>query len=161
MNDEGKLDFGHNPFSIPERGMEAFETNDPMTIRSNQYDLALNGYEILSGSIRNHDPELLVKAFEVVGYGEDEIKERFGAMYNAFQYGAPPHGGWAIGIDRYFMVLIDEPNIRDVYAFPKAANGMELMMNAPSPVTEQQLKENGIMLRPEVERKLEKSKELD
>lgn len=141
---KGKLDFGHNPFSMPKGGMKAFDVEDPLTIESHQYDLALNGYEILSGSIRNHDPEVLVKAFEVVGYGEEEVKRRFGGLYNAFQYGAPPHGGWAIGIDRYFMVLIDEPNIRDTYAFPKNSNGMDLMMGAPSEVPEADLEAVGV-----------------
>lgn len=133
MNEEtGKLDFGHNPFSMPQGGMEAFNKEDPLEIKTIQYDLAVNGYEVLSGSIRNHNPEVLVKAFEVLGYDKDEVINRFGGLYNAFQYGAPPHGGWAIGIDRLFMVMIDETNIRDVYAFPKSSNGIDLMMNAPS-----------------------------
>jgi aspartyl-tRNA synthetase len=149
----GKLDFGHNPFSMPKGGLKAFEADDPLTIETNQYDLALNGYEILSGSIRNHDPEVMVKAFETVGYGREEVIRRFGALYNAFQYGAPPHGGWAIGIDRYFMVLIDEPNIRDTYAFPKSSSGLELMMNAPSEIPEADLKILGIDIRPELKAK--------
>lgn len=155
----GKIDFGHNPFSMPKGGAEAFDAEDPLTIQSNQYDLALNGYEILSGSIRNHNPEILVKAFEVVGYGRDEILKRFGALYNAFQYGAPPHGGWAIGFDRMFMVLVDEPNIRDIYAFPKNSSGMDLMMNAPSELNEADMKVAGINLRPEVKLKLQKQAE--
>ena len=98
VNEEtGKLDFGHNPFSMPKGGMEAFKTDDPLSIETYQYDLALNGYEMLSGSIRNHEPETLVKAFETIGYTREEVMKRFGGMYNAFQYGAPPHGGWAIG----------------------------------------------------------------
>jgi len=143
----GKLDFGHNPFSMPIGGKEAFDNPDPLKILSNQYDLALNGYEILSGSIRNHEPETMVKAFEMVGYGRDEVLKRFGGMYTAFHYGAPPHGGFAIGIDRYFMVLIDEPNIRDVYAFPLNSNGVDVLMNAPSELRPEQLKEAGINLR--------------
>lgn len=143
----GKLDFGHNPFSMPKGGMAAFDTDDPLTIQSHQYDLALNGYELASGSIRNHDPEVLVKAFETVGYDRDEVIKRFGGMFNAFQYGAPPHGGWAIGVDRMFMVLIDEPNIRDVYAFPKNSNGMDVMMNAPSEAPEADLDVLGIELK--------------
>jgi prolyl-tRNA editing enzyme YbaK/EbsC (Cys-tRNA(Pro) deacylase) len=141
---EGKIDFGHNPFSMPKGGIEAFDTDDPLTIESNQYDLTLNGYEILSGSIRNHDPEILLKAFQIVGYGIDEIKRKFGALYNAFQYGAPPHGGWAIGFDRMFMVFIDEPNIRDVYAFPLNSSGMDVMMNAPSELPEKELEILGL-----------------
>lgn len=140
----GKLDFGHNPFSMPKGGIEAFDVKDPLTIESLQYDLALNGYEILSGSIRNHSPEILIKAFEKVGYGREEILKRFGGLYNAFQYGAPPHGGWAIGFDRFFMILSDEPNIRDTYAFPKSQSGQDLMMNAPSEITKEQLEELNI-----------------
>jgi aspartyl-tRNA synthetase len=128
----GKMDFGHNPFSMPKGGMKAFETDDPYSIETIQYDLAVNGYEVISGSIRNHNPEILVKAFEMVGYDKEEVLKRFGGMYTAFQYGAPPHGGWAIGLDRLFMVLIDEDNIRDVYAFPKSSSGMDLMMDSPS-----------------------------
>jgi aspartyl-tRNA synthetase len=144
-NDEtGKLEFGHNPFSMPKGGMEAFKTDDPLSIETYQYDLSLNGYEILSGSIRNHDPEVLVKAFEVVGYGRDEVIKRFGGMFNAFHYGAPPHGGFAVGFDRLFMVLIDEPNIRDTYAFPKNSNGMDVMMDAPSEAPEEDLQVLGI-----------------
>lgn len=152
----GKLDFGHNPFSMPKGGVEAFNTDDPLSILSNQYDLAVNGYEILSGSIRNHNPEVLIKAFEVVGYSKEEVIKRFGALYQAFQYGTPPHGGWAIGFDRLFMVLVDEPNIRDTYAFPMSSNGTDLMMNAPSEVSDLDLKILGIDIRPEVRAKLNK-----
>ncbi len=141
---KGKLDFGHNPFSMPKGGMSAFDTKDPLSIETYQYDLALNGYEMLSGSIRNHDPEVLVKAFETVGYGREEVIKRFGGMFNAFQYGAPPHGGFAIGFDRLFMVLIDEPNIRDTYAFPKNSNGMDVMMDAPSEAPAEDLEVLGI-----------------
>lgn len=146
----GKLDFGHNPFSMPQGGAAAFDQTDPLDIQSHQYDLALNGYEIMSGSIRNHDSELLVKAFEKVGYSRAEVEKRFGALHTAFQYGVPPHGGWAIGIDRFFMVLVDEPNIRDTYAFPMAANGTDVLMNAPSDVREEDLKVLGIQIRPEI-----------
>ncbi len=144
--DTGRLDFGHNPFSMPVGGVEAFDAEDPLTIISDQYDLAFNGYEVLSGSIRNHDPEVLVRAFERVGYDRDVVKQKFGALYTAFQYGVPPHGGWAIGLDRLFMELINEPNIRDVYAFPKSSNGMDIMMGAPSVPDEEDLKVLGITL---------------
>ncbi len=149
VNDEGKLDFGHNPFSMPKGGMEALKTQDPLEIESYQYDLTMNGVELASGSIRNHEPETLVKAFEVIGYGRSEVIKKFGGMYNAFHYGAPPHGGWAIGIDRFLMMLLDEPNIRDVYAFPLNSNGVDLMMNAPSEVSQKQLDDVGLMLKPE------------
>ena len=147
VNEEtGKLDFGHNPFSMPVGGPEAFDEEDPLKIVSNQYDLAFNGYEILSGSIRNHDPEVLVKAFEKVGYDAEVVKKKFGALYTAFQYGVPPHGGWAIGIDRMFMEMVDEPNIRDVYAFPKNSNGMDVLMGAPSIPDPEDLKVLGMTL---------------
>lgn len=148
LNDEGKLDFGHNPFSMPKGGMESLEKLDPLNIESYQYDLTLNGFEMASGSIRNHEPETLVKAFEKIGYGRDEVIKKFGGMYRAFHYGAPPHGGWAIGIDRLLMLLLDENNIRDIYAFPLSSNGTDLLMNAPSEVTQKQLDETGIMLKP-------------
>lgn len=149
VNDEGKLDFGHNPFSMPVGGAKSLDSADPLTIESYQYDLTLNGYELASGSIRNHEPDTLVKAFEKIGYGREEVIKKFGGMYGAFHYGAPPHGGWAIGLDRLMMLLLDEPNIRDVYAFPLNSNGVDLMMNAPSVVDDRQLKDVGLMLIPD------------
>jgi len=154
INEEGKLDFGHNPFSMPKGGMESLINKDPINIESYQYDLTLNGFELASGSIRNHEPETLVKAFEIIGYGRDEVIKKFGAMYNAFHYGAPPHGGWAIGLDRFLMLLLDEPNIRDVYAFPLNSNGFDLLMNAPSVIDQKQLNDVGLMLKPEIEEAL-------
>lgn len=140
--DDGSYDFEHNPFSMPHGGVDAFAPGvDPLSIYGCQYDLALNGYEILSGSIRNHDLNALVKAFEIVGKGEAEVKEKFGAMYEAFGYGVPPHGGFAFGFDRVLMILSDETNIREIYAFPKSGKAEDAMMRAPSSVDEKQLEE--------------------
>ena len=152
INDEGKLDFGHNPFSMPKGGAEALDNQDPLTIESMQYDLTLNGFELASGSIRNHEPETMVKAFEKVGYGRDEVLKKFGGMYQAFHFGAPPHGGWAIGIDRLLMLLLDEANIRDIYAFPLSSNGVDLLMNAPSAVDQKQLDDVGLMIKNEIKK---------
>ncbi len=146
MNDEGKLDFGHNPFSIVKWWAEALKNPNKLEIYSEQYDLSCNGYEILSGSIRNHDPELLLTAFEMVGRGEDEIKQKFGAMYEAFQFGPPPHGWFAIGFDRLLMILKDEENIREIYAFPKSGRAQDVMMGAPWFVDQVQLDELHIQL---------------
>jgi len=152
INDEGKLDFGHNPFSMPEGGAAALDSQDPLTIKSMQYDLTLNGFELASGSIRNHEPETMVKAFEKVGYGREEVIKKFGGMYQAFHYGAPPHGGWAIGIDRLLMLLLDESNIRDIYAFPLSSNGVDLLMNAPSAVDQKQLDDVGLKIVNEIKK---------
>ena len=136
----GKIDFEHNPFSMPQGGMEAL-SGDPLAVRGYQYDLACNGYELVSGAIRNHKPEIMFKAFEIAGYGEDEVRKRFGGMVNAFQYGAPPHGGCAAGIDRIVMLLADASNIREVIMFPMNQRAEDLMMGAPSEPMNEQLRE--------------------
>ena len=146
LSDEGTIDFNHNPFSMPQGGMEALETKNPLDILAYQYDLVCNGYEMASGAVRNHDPELMVKAFEIAGYKEEDVKERFGALYNAFQYGTPPHAGAAPGIDRMIMLIAGEENLREVIAFPKNKKARDLLMRAPSKVTEQQLKDVHIEL---------------
>ena len=146
MDDTGKLDFCHNPFSIVKWWAEALKNPNTLEIYSEQYDLSCNGYEILSGSIRNHDPELLLAAFKMVGRWEEEIKQKFGAMYEAFQFGPPPHGWFAIGFDRLLMILKDEENIREVYAFPKSWRAQDVMMGAPWFVEQDQLDELGIEL---------------
>ncbi len=146
MDDTGTLDFCHNPFSIVKWGWEALKNPNKLEIYSEQYDLSCNGYEILSGSIRNHDPELLLEAFKMVGRWEEEIKQKFGAMYEAFQFGPPPHGGFAIGFDRLLMILKDEENIREIYAFPKSGRAQDVMMGAPSSVDQHQLDELHITL---------------
>ena len=136
----GKIDFEHNPFSMPQGGMEALEGN-PLDVLGYQYDLACNGYELVSGAIRNHRPEIMFKAFEIAGYGPDEVRKRFGGMVNAFQYGAPPHGGCAAGIDRIVMLLADASNIREVIMFPMNQRAEDLMMDAPSEPMNEQLRE--------------------
>ena len=146
LSDEGTIDFSHNPFSMPQGGLEALENKDPLDILAYQYDLVCNGYEMASGAVRNHDPEIMVKAFEIAGYSEEDVKNRFGALYNAFQYGTPPHAGAAPGIDRMIMLIADSQNIREVIAFPKNKKARDLLMRAPSVVTEQQLKDVHITL---------------
>ena len=136
----GKIDFEHNPFSMPQGGMDAL-MGDPEDVLGFQYDLACNGYELVSGAIRNHKPEIMFKAFEIAGYGKDEVEKRFGGMVNAFQYGAPPHGGCAAGIDRIVMLLADEANIREVIMFPMNQRAEDLMMGAPSEPQNEQLRE--------------------
>lgn len=138
--DDGKIDFSHNPFSMPQGGIEALN-GDPLKVLGYQYDLACNGYELISGAIRNHKPEIMFKAFEIAGYGRDEVEKRFGGMVKAFQYGAPPHGGCAAGIDRVVMLLADEVNIRQVIMFPMNQRAEDLMMNAPSEPTNEQLRD--------------------
>jgi aspartyl-tRNA synthetase len=139
--DEKKIDFGHNPFSMPQGGLEALQTQDPLTIKAFQYDIACNGFEIASGGIRNHRPESMVKAFEIAGYGEETVVERFGGMYRAFQYGAPPHGGMAAGVDRIIMLLAGEQNLREVSLFPMNQRAEDILMGAPAPATPKQLRE--------------------
>ena len=143
----GKIDFEHNPFSMPQGGLEALE-GDPLAVKGFQYDLACNGYEILSGAIRNHKPEIMFKAFEIAGYPREEVTKRFGGMVNAFQYGAPPHGGCAVGIDRVVMLLADEQNIREVMLFPMNQRAEDLMMGAPSEPTSDQLMELRLRVMP-------------
>ncbi len=146
LSDEGTIDFSHNPFSMPQGGLEALENQNPLDILAYQYDLVCNGYEMASGAVRNHNPETMVKAFEIAGYSEEDVKNRFGALYNAFQYGTPPHAGAAPGIDRMVMLIADSQNIREVIAFPKNKRATDLLMRAPSVVTEQQLKDVHIKL---------------
>ncbi|MDA9521016.1 aspartyl-tRNA synthetase [Bradyrhizobium sp. CCBAU 11434] len=136
-----KVDFSHNPFSMPQGGLDALKSQDPLTIKAFQYDIACNGYEMASGGIRNHVPEAMVKAFEIAGYGEQEVVERFGGMYRAFQYGAPPHGGMAAGLERIVMLLCGTNNLREISLFPMNQQYADLLMGAPSEATTKQLRE--------------------
>jgi aspartyl-tRNA synthetase len=137
----GKIEFSHNPFSMPQGGMEALETQDPLTIKAYQYDIVCNGTELSSGAIRNHKPEIMYKAFEIAGYDNAVVDDKFGGMIKAFKFGAPPHGGIAPGVDRIVMLLANEPNIREVIAFPMNQNAQDLLMQAPGEVNPEQLKE--------------------
>ena len=143
----GNTIFTHNPFSMPQGGLEALNSKNPLDILAYQYDLVCNGIELSSGAVRNHDPEIMLKAFEIAGYGEDTIKEKFGALYNAFKFGAPPHAGMAPGVDRMIMLLTDEENIREIIAFPMNSNAQDVMLGSPNEVTEQQLREVHIKIR--------------
>jgi aspartyl-tRNA synthetase len=147
LNEEsGKIDFSHNPFSMPQGGMEALTTQDPLTVKAFQYDIVCNGVELSSGAIRNHRPDIMVRAFEIAGYSAADVEARFGGMLNAFRYGAPPHGGSAPGIDRIVMMLADEPTIREVILFPLNQQGEDLMMGAPAEVAPVRLKELSLKL---------------
>lgn len=142
----GEIEFGHNPFSMPKGGMEALDKENKLEVLADQYDMVANGYEICSGAIRNYHPDILYKAFEIIGFNKEYVDNKFGAMISAFKYGAPPHGGCAFGLDRIFMILTDEHNIREVIAFPKNGSGQDLMMNSPSIVSNSQLKELGLSI---------------
>jgi aspartyl-tRNA synthetase len=143
---EQKLDFGHNPFSMPKGGYKSLEEQDKLSIVADQYDMVMNGYEICSGAVRNHNPEVMYRVFDVLGYDKSYVEQKFGALLNAFKYGAPPHAGCAFGLDRIFMVLMNESNIREVVAFPKNGSGIDVMMDSPSTVDNTQLKELAINL---------------
>ena len=145
--EEGTIEFSHNPFSMPQGGIEALNTKNPYDILAYQYDFVCNGYEMASGGVRNHSPEILKKAFEIAGYDEDVVKAKFPSLYEAFKYGAPPHAGMAPGIDRILMLLKDEENIREMVAFPLSANGADAMMGCPGEVFEKQLRETHIKIR--------------
>lgn len=145
-----KYTYSHNPFSMPEGGMNALEEKDPLEIKTQQYDVVCNGYEIASGAVRNHEPETFIKVFEIMGYSEEETRRDFGHMISAFEYGAPPHCGFAPGVDRIIMMLLDEPNIREIYAFPKSSSGVEVMTGAPRELDKEQLNELGIKIMEEV-----------
>ncbi len=143
----GKIEFTHNPFSMPQGGLEALNTKDPLEVLAYQYDIVCNGVELSSGAVRNHSLEIMVKAFEIAGYDEEVLRQKFGALYNAFQFGAPPHAGMAPGVDRMIMLLRNEENIREIIPFPMSGNAQDLMCGAPNEVTEQQLREVHIKIR--------------
>jgi aspartyl-tRNA synthetase len=147
LNEEtNTIDFSHNPFSMPQGGLDALNNKNPLDIFAYQYDIVCNGIELSSGAVRNHDPETMVRAFAIAGYDESVIEEKFSALYNAFKFGAPPHAGIAPGVDRMVMLLADEPNIREIIAFPMNKNAQDLLMGAPSNVTEKQLREANIAI---------------
>jgi aspartyl-tRNA synthetase len=145
--EEKKIIFTHNPFSMPQGGLEALNTKDPLDILAYQYDIVCNGVELSSGAVRNHNLDIMVKAFEIAGYTEEDLEKKFGALYNAFQYGAPPHAGMAPGVDRMIMLLRNEENIREIIPFPMNGNAQDLMCGAPNEVTETQLREVHIKIR--------------
>ena len=145
--EQKKIIFTHNPFSMPQGGLEALTTKNPLDILAYQYDIVCNGVELSSGAVRNHDLDIMIKAFEIAGYTEEDLQTKFGALYNAFQYGAPPHAGMAPGVDRMIMLLRNEENIREVIPFPMNGNAQDVMCGAPGEVTEQQLREVHIKIR--------------
>ncbi|MND94849.1 Aspartate--tRNA ligase [compost metagenome] len=150
--EDKKIDFAHNPFSMPQGGLEALENQDPLTIKAYQYDMVCNGFEIASGSIRNQLPEVMVKAFEMVGLSQQDVEDRFGGLYRAFQYGAPPHGGMAAGVDRVVMLLTGAKNLREITLFPMNQQAQDLLMGAPSEATPTQLRELAIRPIPPVKK---------
>jgi aspartyl-tRNA synthetase len=147
LNEEtGQIDFSHNPFSMPQGGLAALDSQDPLEVKAFQYDIVCNGIELSSGAIRNHRPDIMMRAFGIAGYQPEEVEARFGGMLNAFRYGAPPHGGSAPGIDRMVMLLADEPNIREVILFPLNQQGEDLLMGAPAEVPPARLRELSLKL---------------
>ena len=144
--ESGRIEFSHNPFSMPQGGLEALESQDPLSLKAYQYDIVCNGVELSSGAIRNHLPEVMYKAFEIVGYSREAVEARFGGLLSALKFGAPPHGGSAPGIDRIVMLLADEPNLREIVAFPMNQRAEDLMMQAPAEVPPERLKELSIKL---------------
>jgi aspartyl-tRNA synthetase len=150
--EDKKIDFAHNPFSMPQGGLVALQTQDPLSLKAYQYDAVCNGFEIASGSIRNQSPEAMIKAFELVGLSQTDVEERFGGMYRAFQYGAPPHGGCAFGIDRVVMLLLGAKNLREITLFPMNQQAQDLLMNAPSPASPKQLMELSLRVMPPIKK---------
>ena len=146
IDEHDKIQFSHNPFSMPQGGLDALENQNPLDIVAYQYDLVCNGIELSSGAVRNHDINIMIKAFEMAGYTEDEVKTKFGALYTAFQFGAPPHAGIAPGVDRMLMLLTGVDSIKEVIAFPLNSKAQDLMMGAPSNVNKNQLREVHIKL---------------
>ena len=147
LNDEGKIDFSHNPFSMPQGGLDALNSENPLDVLAYQYDIVCNGIELSSGAVRNHNPEIMIKAFEIAGYDKTTIENKFPALFNAFHYGAPPHAGIAPGVDRMIMLMQDEPSIREVIAFPMNSKAQDVLMGAPGEVTEEQLRDVHIKIR--------------